>query len=108
MTNNDDDRSLLVLVLDLNPIIWGEREREMLKCQEKEAKQKLQQQANPKKKVKPILRCTNINETIEAVLGFCVAHASLHRENALAVVGVTGMLHLIYVFLCFFHLYLTH
>lgn len=73
------DRSLLVLVLDLSPSTWGQRE------QSRKALDKIRRDQN-----KPSIGPATLHELLLATLSFLQAFVSCHRDNALVIIGVAG------------------
>ena len=86
MSSNDQDQSLLILILDLQPSIWGERE---LVRAANEKKRTAAMGDHPKKAKRAVGPAT-LNEILDSTLAFCSAYSVLHRENALVVIGVSG------------------
>ena len=75
------DRSLLVLVLDLTPKTWGQRD------QIREISDKSRRAQDPKKRSNGP---ATLKETISAILSFLIAFISCHRDNTVIIIGVAG------------------
>ncbi len=73
------DRSLLILILDLTPTTWGKR------YQHRCISDKIRSEQN-----KPSIGPATLADTISATLSFLLAFASCHRDNAIVVIGVAG------------------
>lgn len=73
------DRSLLLLVLDLTPTTWGKR------FKHRSYSDQLRQQQR-----KPSIGPATLSETISATLSFLLAFASCHRDNVIVIIGVAG------------------
>lgn len=74
-----DERSLLVLVLDVSPVVWRMREA----FREKSDNARF---AKGKGSVGP----GTLEETLNSVLAFCGAYTNLQRDCAFVIVGVAG------------------
>jgi len=80
MLPSSQERSLLVLILDVTPTVWGERERHRT----------LQDQtrtAQGKKSIGPAVFDTDL---LPAVLAFLSAFGSMQRDNCVVVIAVAG------------------
>ena len=73
------DRSLLLLIIDLTPTTWGKR------YQHRMVSDKMRSQQN-----KPSLGPAILSDVISAILSFLLAFASCHRDNTIVVIGVAG------------------
>eukprot|EP00979_Chaetoceros_neogracilis_P009560 scaffold2184_cov266-Chaetoceros_neogracile.AAC.19 len=73
------DRSLLILIIDLTPKTWGQRNRARLESDKNRAEHK-------KGSVGP----ATLEETLNALLSFLIAFSSCHRDNTVIVIGVAG------------------
>lgn len=73
------DRSLTVVVLDVSPVAWGERE--------------MKRSASDKARLKAGKRSlgpATLDELVSATQAFCSAFGSLEKEASLIIVGVAG------------------
>ncbi len=78
-SKGSDERPLTVLVLDVSPVAWGERD--------------VQRTASDKARLaagKRSLGPATLDEMLSAVQAFCSAFCSLERDAALAIVAVAG------------------
>ncbi len=73
------DRSLLLLIMDLTPTTWGMRYQRRRMNDSVRAKQN-----------KPGIGPNTLSDTISATLSFLFAFASCHRDNAIVIIGVAG------------------
>ena len=73
------DRSLLVLILDLTPKTWGERDQIRIYTDKKRKKEN-KSSAGPAK----------LEEILSCILSFLVAFSSCHRDNTVILIGVAG------------------
>ncbi len=73
------DRSLLVLILDLTPKTWGQRNQIRHISDKSRAAQK-KRSAGP----------ATLQETLSAIISFIIAFCSCHRDNTIVVIGVAG------------------
>ena len=85
-SDTDSDKSLLVLIMDLHPSVWGERE---LVRGANEKKRASSTTVDPKKAKRAVGPAT-LHDIMDSTLAFCSAFSMLHRENALVVIGVSG------------------
>mmetsp|Transcript_5375 Transcript_5375/g.6884 ORF Transcript_5375/g.6884 Transcript_5375/m.6884 type:complete len:397 (+) Transcript_5375:73-1263(+) len=67
------DRSLLILIVDVTPSTWGRRTH-------------LRKISEQRGKTGP----ATLNEALSATLSFLLAFASCHRDNAVVIIGVAG------------------
>ena len=74
-----DERSLTVLVIDVSPVAWGQRDLQ------RTASDKARLQAG-KRSIGP----AKLEECLSAVQAFCSASSSLERDSILVLVGVAG------------------
>ena len=73
------DRSLLLLIIDVTPKTWGKRYKR------RDIVDKMRKQQN-----KPSIGPATLSDAISAILAFLLAFASCHRDNAIVVIGVAG------------------
>ena len=78
-TPSVQDRSLLILIIDLTPKTWGQRNHVRLVSDKKRAEQN-KGSAGP----------ATLEETLDALLSFLIAFSSCHRDNVVIVIGVAG------------------
>jgi transcription initiation factor TFIIH subunit 3 len=74
-----DERSLLVIVLDVSPVVWQIRQRQ----REGSDKARLE-------KSKPTIGPATLEECLKSVQAFCGAFCGLQRDCALQILGVAG------------------
>ena len=79
-SSTQPERSLLVLILDVTPTVWGERERH----------RKLQDQSRSSSGKKSIGPAAFDLDLMPAVLTFLLAFGSMQRENCAVVIAVAG------------------
>lgn len=85
MTNSNSassliqDRSFLILIIDLTPVTWGQRNQDRKLSDKTRA-------AQNKRSVGP----ATLQEVLESLLSFLVAFTCCHRDNAAVVIGVAG------------------
>jgi transcription initiation factor TFIIH subunit 3 len=75
----ESDRSLLLLILDITPTVWGKREHYRRTSDQRRSKQN-----------KPSLGPATLSDTISAITSFLLTFASCHRDNTIVVIGVSG------------------
>jgi len=73
------DRSLLVLIVDLTPEKWGQR------SQHRMASDKARSRHN-KRSVGP----ATLEDTLSSILSFLIALSSCHRDNTIVLIGAAG------------------
>lgn len=78
-TPNIQDRSLLILILDLTPKTWGKRAQIRNLSDKQRASQN-----------KGSMGPATLNEVLNALLSFLIAFSSCHRDNTVIVIGVAG------------------
>lgn len=74
-----DERSLLVIVLDVSPVVWQIRQRQ------REGSDKARFE-----KSKPTIGPGTLEECLKAIQAFCGAFCGLQRDCALQILGVAG------------------
>ena len=74
------ERSLIVLILDITPSVWGERERHRM----------LQDQSRLAQGKKSIGPAVFDSDLLPAILTFLSAFGSMQRDNCAVVIGVAG------------------
>jgi transcription initiation factor TFIIH subunit 3 len=84
MSNNStsaliQDRSFLILIIDLTPHTWGQRNQDRILSDKTRS-------AQNKRSVGPAI----LEEVLESLLSFLVAFTCCHRDNAAVVIGVAG------------------
>lgn len=73
------DRSFLVLILDLTPKIWGQRNQDRILSDKSRASQN-KRSAGP----------ATLQDVLDSLLSFLVAFTCCHRDNNVIVIGVAG------------------
>lgn len=83
MSNNTSsliqDRSFLILVIDVTPKTWGQRNQDRILSDKARA-------AHNKRSVGP----ATLEEVLESLLAFLAAFTCCHRDNAAVIIGVAG------------------
>jgi transcription initiation factor TFIIH subunit 3 len=80
MITSSQERSLLVLILDITPSVWGERERHRM----------LQDQTRLTQGKKSIGPALFDSDLLPAILTFLTAFGSMRRDNCAVVIAVAG------------------
>lgn len=82
-----EEKSLLVIILDITPSLWGHRELKRAANDKQRAEKDKQRGVTSKtRSAGP----TTLTEVRNSVLGFAGAYASLNRENCLVIICVSG------------------
>mmetsp|Transcript_8542 Transcript_8542/g.14187 ORF Transcript_8542/g.14187 Transcript_8542/m.14187 type:complete len:364 (+) Transcript_8542:87-1178(+) len=74
-----DERSLLIIVLDVSPVVWQIRQRQ------REGSDKARLEKN-----KPTIGPATLEECLKSIQAFCGAFCGLQRDCALQIMGVAG------------------